>query len=658
MKTMQQHTQDVDISRSANNPLRFGDKAHSAVSIRMTSLLAVVRNRSVSVRRAAIIAFAVLLLASMGLAQQASPADLADTGNVDTGASNSRPEGDGLEPSGGAHCFCETGPSLGNIVKKFGAIWHYGINNKKNRSDCSNRCWDYMETWGLRNQGNRPEVCTDFYKDGGAPLNAYWAVGTDNYTGPSYTLHPSDIGYPLSCGLSSGIKPRYYVLDLIYAPPGCTPDTSSATGYSCKPGSSVSYGTSSSTGAMTTMQSSIQDDVTLTATLGSAKEGDITPFSGSLSYGWTGSNTSGSSETITKTSSSTLTLPAGGGPVSGDGITHEQDQLVTLLNPGAIYANWEDPSTSHQYVAWTMGFTGGSPVTQNLSVSWLRCALIATGNYNQVRIYKGSQEVPCDPMPQNVQYTLQNVYHLTFDDFFNILQLDPYWHSASNPITVDTSRFTAEPFDFPYQPPVKNPFPIDWNCLGKVVNVTNSFTDESTFGSSQQYSVGYDVAFGFPKFFKLEAKEKLTWTNTVSHKNTQTDSQSATASVYCSSVDWGSVAINPSRVNTYYDALYGGFLFDLSDLPAQKKLVSSGQVVDSAGQPARSVQLALLYAGQTYHTFTDNDGNFSLYGAETAQEPLTATLSVIGPNQTVTETVTVGATTTIVLPESFGQQPR
>jgi hypothetical protein len=261
-------------------------------------------------------------------------------------------------------------------------------------------------------------------------------------------------------------------------------------------------------------------------------------------------------------------------------------------------------------------------------------------------------------MPENVYDSLTGPpYNLTLDDFHNIAMLDPYWNKGTQPITIDKTRFTAEPFDFPYEAPL-GPAPY-WDCLGKTVTVTNSFTDSGTSSSSQQYSVGWDVAFGDPlHFLKLDAKGDIVWTNTVSHQNTQMDSQSASATVNCSSLAWGNNPLNPHRVNVYFDNFYGSFLFDLSDLPPADQLLSSGQVVDSSSEPARGMKLELSYANRTYHTFTDNDGNFAFYSEDGPSKALRAELSVIGPSQTITQTVSVGGTTAVALPSSFHQQPR
>jgi len=70
------------------------------------------------------------------------------------------------------------------------------------------------------------------------------------------------------------------------------------------------------------------------------------------------------------------------------------------------------------------------------------------------------------------------------------------------------------------------------------------------------------------------------------------------------------------------------------------------------------MKLELLYANKTYHTFTDNKGNFAFYSGEHSLEPLMAELSVIGPSETIHQTVSVGATTTVALPSSSQGEPR
>jgi hypothetical protein len=70
------------------------------------------------------------------------------------------------------------------------------------------------------------------------------------------------------------------------------------------------------------------------------------------------------------------------------------------------------------------------------------------------------------------------------------------------------------------------------------------------------------------------------------------------------------------------------------------------------------MKLELSFANKTYDAFTDNDGNFQFYNysGEDFSDPPMAQLSALGPDDIISETVSLGGATTVILPPTFQQQ--
>jgi hypothetical protein len=70
----------------------------------------------------------------------------------------------------------------------------------------------------------------------------------------------------MSCGATSSILTPWVLMNVNYAPPGCTP-SGSATGYQCKPASYITYSGSSAGSIQLSLQKSISKGIAVTATL-------------------------------------------------------------------------------------------------------------------------------------------------------------------------------------------------------------------------------------------------------------------------------------------------------------------------------------------------------------------------------------------------------
>jgi hypothetical protein len=555
-------------------------------------------------------------------------------------------------PCSTAHCHARVQTDQGVIIKDFGVVGTYQAvfpQDSAHAQDCTSDADRFYSAW----IGNHGTACNAFAQTRGATLVLYQQLGTGNWADSGHATSAEIVGYPQSCfGLPTAVHPNYYILGVVYAPPGCT----SSGSFKCSAGSSVAYSSSSTTGTTSTIQSSFKAGVDVKVSTGTGAVSDVIPFSASLSEGYSVTSTNGSSETISGTTTSGLNVP-GNGP---DGVNHDFDFFDLLLNPGVISTSWLYPTAGQPgSVSWELGYTGQAPVHSLVQVSYLRCALVTAGRIKDAAPPYDCGSNPSLNMPANMRHLLSDVRPkgagLSLDDYQTILLQDPFWNTQSQPVDFASicsgppspasiaicGRFVQENFTFSYQQPGGN------GCVTQTQIVKN----ELTKGLSNSYQQAYTVGLSATEGLGATATETgtLTWTNTIGTSNTTTNSQTATAVVGCSSPTYAQSG-GPSVVDAYFDALYGTFLLNPKSTLGMKT-ISHGLALAPSG-PAPGVPVQLTYAGTTYHTFTDNLGNFAFYPPEVSPSgppPTTAVLSVAGSSKTVI----VGApeTTVVVIPQ-------
>jgi len=579
-----------------------------------------------------------------------------------------------------AHCYCELADASNNqVVQKLGYITEYCGQGSDHQNSCDQDCRNYVPGWA---QSHKLQACTDFASANGHPLDIQSSLGSHGYRDTHDLLGPSSINYPLGCGPNSSILVPFIVTDVIYAPPGCTLG-SGANSYNCQPISSVTYSGSRAGSMQLSIESGLANGDSVTATDRASTVGDVAPLTQSFTAGYTTTVTLGSSVTFSKTSSYSQTWGTNKSvPLGNDGFNHEQDLINAELDAGAIFATWQNPFSSQQIVAWAPGHSASAPaIIQPFTVSELRCAVLhypwhTVGQYFQNQHYRAlvtlhdsttGAVIPCQSMDPNLYHHLvasRPAGGLGFKirDFYQMLTADEYWGSAYNPITsVDRSRYTPEA--------TLNPFPYDsainlggsnWQCpTGLTQGVTNQTIQSNSLKDSFKYDTSYTVSAGNPTF--LSDKETMTWTNTVSQENKQTNTKSVSVSIGCASPAWGQNLSNFLYVYPYFDALFGDYLLAGGFFsPPAEKAFFNGLVIDSSGKALSQVKLELSFDGKTFDAFSDEDGQFHFYNysGKEPNDSTSAELSVPGPDGSITQTVTLGGASTIHLPPEFlGKRP-
>ncbi|MGH9889500.1 MAG: hypothetical protein ACREBE_28465, partial [bacterium] len=206
------------------------------------------------------------------------------------------------------------------------------------------------------------------------------------------------------------VRPRYFVLGVIYSPPGTS-------GSGTK--SSVTYSSGSTFGTSTKTDHSFKSNVSVEAEA-SFNWVNITDTLGA-NAAFTKSSTTSNSLEITK--SQTDTIGPQQGP-SADLIDHNTDTIWLWLNPGVYIL--EDGAG----LQWTVTSHGGAPMDiQYVYVGWLNGTMA---------------------MPPAVSDRLA-LYGITSADFPTMLARDPF---ANGGTAIDPNRFIPTSTTVPYEPPL------------------------------------------------------------------------------------------------------------------------------------------------------------------------------------------------------------
>jgi len=401
------------------------------------------------------------------------------------------------------------------------------------------------------------------------------------------------------------IFPKYYVLGLVYAPPGC----SSMSNWKCAP-SSVDYFANNSSGTRVSVQSSFATNADVKVDTNIPLLGGIVTLGANIVGGYQNTETDSSSQTITK--NQFLEISATG---NGDGIDHDQDQFILLLNPAVATDAVEGcgPTTLN----WSFGLSGsvGTPFIDKMPVEWLKNPSLMEPNVAKQYADLG----------------------FTASDYQAILQLDPF---ANGPAQLDTTRFVPTTYAFGYHAPAQAANCNDGicTCLPMKQGMTNQLQNDVQHQSQTQYSVGATEKGDFLGLFSITADQKFTWTTASTKDDMTSSTQSASATVTCPSPNYQ----GPIFMAIYWDTLFGSFLFVPTSLTAPGVMtLAQGTALSRSRTPLPYEPLTLSFGGKTYHTWTDDRGEFvfvRVASTPAVQIPSTGKLIIRGKQQTVSLT--------------------
>lgn len=368
---------------------------------------------------------------------------------------------------------------------------------------------------------------------------------------------------------------NYYVLTVIYAPPGTNGGKSS---------SSVDYGASSTVGSTVSAVNSFKQGYTVGVTASQGILGTEKDQLG-VSFGYTNSSSSGQSLDIKKSDASDLSDV---GPAT-DGVNHDHDLIYLWLSPTIQVRISPTASGGVSAVAW-------QPLNNSGEITY---------------VYAGWLRNPSTMIPQ-MRDLLQR-HGITAKDFPEILKADPFANlslvsSLRPPRPPDPLRFKLYG-NFPYEPPLTpaDPVPTEKHVI------TFTSTQTTTTSAQNEYTVGLTVqaSGSFPGLFDLTIKDTAnwTWTSTDTNSNSSGATQSATLVIGGPAFGYKDPSLSMA---VYYDVIYKTFLF--VPVPTTSQPTFTGSVAMSAGQPVGSGREVVVVAnGVTYHTFTNAKGQYRVF---------------------------------------------
>lgn len=355
------------------------------------------------------------------------------------------------------------------------------------------------------------------------------------------------------------ITPRYYILSVVYCPPGAAGGSSTA----------VEYGVGSSMGSTLSVNKSFADSYAVTVSAGF--DGVIYSAELAASYKFSRSASNSSAMELTKSANFTMSVP---GP-SADGVDHDRDQIWLWLNPSL------SASATSSKLQWTIDSTKPAAL-QYVYVGWLK-----------------------DPtkMPAGVKQAL-TASGITEAEYPRILRSNPY--ASGNP-TVDSARYFPTNYFLPYIPPYAAGDPA--------TTVKYEISSENVQKTGQESIVSHTLgvtASGGAKFLeiwnaKLEVAGEWEWSTTTASEASITNSQNASVTLGGPSYGYQ----GPTLMAVYYDSQYRTFLF-VPTAVAPRQGIRGKLNSAIASRRLSGLRVVMQLGGRTYTTFTDSRGEYVL----------------------------------------------
>jgi hypothetical protein len=365
------------------------------------------------------------------------------------------------------------------------------------------------------------------------------------------------------------LYPKFYVVAVLYAPPGTPGGGGGATSF-------VDYSNGSSVGAITSASNSFSASLSVTVKVGSQ-------ITGGASIGVTvgGSNSTTNTQTVAKTSTSDWKVP---GPLA-NGIDHDYDQIYLWLNPTVAL------TLDGNALSW--GMTEPNGVAPNVI-------------YLTVGQLKGT--VPIDPGTMSL---LQQAGFAPNDpDFAVILNQDPL---ATSP-QVDPNRYQLLPITLPYEPPTPGDGPST-HSYGLSQN------NSTSFGVSHQTTFSASASVNSPDIgASLAVSGQATFVNGGSTTASNGAVQSASVTVGTPS----STYTGPTLLQVYWDTAFNSFALAFVDT-SSRVLSVVGTVSEKGQTPAADRPVTMTGPDGVVHTtYTNAKGMYRFYDASAGNVVITS----------------------------------
>jgi hypothetical protein len=409
--------------------------------------------------------------------------------------------------------------------------------------------------------------------------NAQGRPGQQTCDGGTWTLCvPSPPPPPPA--VTGTLHPKFYVLTVVYAPPGTNGGNSA---------SSVSYAEGSTAGSTVSVSDSFKQEYKISASAEVNLDGFFTTAEASV--GTSGTTTNNQSTEITFSKTREIDTP---GPAADD-VDHDHDRIYLLLSPTIQMTFHPTSRGGVSAVDWKL--LGGKVVFY--FVGWLNHHIA---------------------MPPAELRELQNA-GITPQDYPTILKADPFASLqrvripvnqgkaiGTSPATPDARRFQDTNNSFPYEPPLTAK---DQQVTQKIT-ITHTVSNSTGTATAQEYSVGLNLQTSatISDYVKATLKDENTWTWTDTVASSTSNGKTESVTIVVGGPAFGYQGTTDA-IEVYFDTVYKTFLF----WPVSSSSASlSGTVLMRSGQPAKGQEVIVYANGVRHRTFTDSRGQYHVLG--------------------------------------------
>ena len=166
--------------------------------------------------------------------------------------------------------------------------------------------------------------------------------------------------------------------------------------------------------------------------------------------------------------------------------------------------------------------------------------------------------------------------------------------------------------------------------------IKNEFETDHGTASETDYTLGFtEKLSGISASiftFTPSSDQNFKWMSSSTTDDINDLTQSATVAVMCPSANY----TGPTAMVVYWYTLFGSFLFvPAVYTPANVKKIAQGHVTNALGVAVAHQPVQLAINGKTYHTYTDNSGNYAIYSALTPANGASGQLTVGNVTQTI-----------------------
>jgi hypothetical protein len=365
------------------------------------------------------------------------------------------------------------------------------------------------------------------------------------------------------CVVAAGFAdPQYYILSIIYAPPGHT----GASGQ----GSIVSYARGSTVSAATETTKSFKSNTMVSAAISILSFTPEVILSGSYSESVVSTN----SLAMTKTAATTITST---GPPT-DGVNHDEDSFYLWLNPRVNLAD------ANGEVIWTFTVNPAPPFDGSMDIQHVKVGQL-----------KGTL-----PMPPGLRAELE-ARGITPAHYAELLSNNPF---AGGSTFIDPNQFVRTTTSFPYEPPTSPGGPTDSFQMA----ITNSLISSTSVTKTVERTVGLTVSTGSLASWmigKLSSSQQWTWGTT--NKNTTINGSNESATVTVKGPSFGYAG--PTNMAVFYDTIYKTFMFQ----PIVVAPAVRGIVFARNKSPVIHHPVSLTVGDVEYHTITTRGGEYRFF---------------------------------------------